>query len=91
MTDFEKKLLKLSADLLDEASSSFSNNTCNDYQLPDGFTDKDKLKLEHLASKWNNSEYDPDNELMGTDFIVMRVMASELRRMALNDRIRKSN
>ena len=76
MNDYTKKCFKLIADLLNEASSEFSNHSCEDYDITVGFTEEEykKLNKESLDIMGFESVHDGSCQIS----IIMSLMAAKL-------------
>ena len=87
--------LRLAADLLDLASDTFGNHSCNDFKMH-GFSGEELEALADLMNRQNlgadyKTEYAPDDDDVNTsqrledcacDFSLMSAMAFMLREMA---------
>ena len=89
------KFLRLAANLLDLASDTFSNHSCNDFKMH-GFSGEELEALADLMNRQNlgsdyKTEYAPDDDDVNTserledcacDFSLMSAMAFMLQEMA---------
>lgn len=75
-----KRELELAAKLLNLASDKFSNHGCNDYTLPESWTQQECDDFLLAARTWNG---DPENhrpgDRMTMDWFVMDYLAAKLR------------
>ena len=74
------KWLALAGDLLDMASDKFANHGCNDYHLPDDWSDEERRELMLAMEVANGTpeEFDPDQRCL-SDWWAMAFLADVLR------------
>jgi hypothetical protein len=79
------KKLKLAARLLDIAACKFSNHGCNDFELPEYWTDDECRELSRVIEDANGTpeDFDPDaDHRMQMDWLLMGCLADYLRAVA---------
>lgn len=72
----------LAADMLDRAGDEFGSHGCNDYQLPDVLTAKDRLDLSKAMHTWNGDPEEARNSRYCADWFLMHFLAAVFRRAA---------
>ena len=76
-----KRELELAATLLEMASDKFSNHGCNDFDLPESWTQAECDEFTLAMSTWNG---DPENHEPGRrmtmDWYVMSYLAAMLKK-----------
>lgn len=76
-----KRDLELAATLLEMASDKFSNHGCNDFDLPDSWTQDECDEFTLAMQTWNG---DPENHEPGRrmtmDWFVMSYLAAMLKK-----------
>jgi hypothetical protein len=74
------KEMALAAALLDEASESYSNHGCNDWEFPADWTRAEKVAFVRAWHEWNGDpeEFD-EKHLSLPDYAVMSFLADRLR------------
>lgn len=75
-----KKHKLLAAELLKLAADEFGNHGCNDFDLPSGWSRKEKISFIKEYHKWNGDpeEFDPNN-LFIADCAAMSFLAAKLK------------
>lgn len=75
-----KQELELAANLLELASDEFSNHGCNDFRLPDSWTQEECDEFMKSMAKWNGDleNYTPGRRTT-MDWYVMAYLSSRLK------------
>ncbi len=76
------KWLRLAADLLELASDQFSNNSCNDYEWPKDWSDKDKIEFQQAIHINDPPDYSDKPRPCLVDWLAMDCLAVQLRAKA---------
>ena len=86
MGQLTDKELLLVADLLNDASETYSNHGCNDFDFPSDWTDIEKQAFVVDFQIWNGGIDDDDDADNMADWCVMATLANKIRRSMKADR-----
>ena len=79
----KKSHIKLAADLLEIASDKFANHSCNDFDLPESWSDEECDEFTFMMQQWNG---DPENHEPGSritmDWFAMAFLSKCLRELS---------